>query len=172
MPTPDCSQCGYPANNCQCPPPPPVKPLSGWQCPVCRRVFAPFVPQCSFCSPRRNYEVLDKYVPRDGEGDPAMSTTLDLPKCERCGNNLPLVGDPVFQTETGHVCGRCTTTLRHGMTVGLPEPVAHATVTVPAWTTSGSCEHCGMDLTSTTSHTTDGKDRLCEGCFTRASNAD
>ena len=60
---------------------------------------------------------------------------------------------------------RESTTLRHGMTVGLPEPVAHATATVPAWTISGSCERCGMDLTSTTSHTTDGKDRLCVSCF-------
>jgi hypothetical protein len=92
----------------------PVKPVSGWQCPVCRRVFAPFVPQCSFCKPRRNYEVLDPHIPRD-----TTTTTLrhgmTVPLgpavfCERCGNPCTLQ----FQTETGCVCERCTTTRRSG----------------------------------------------------------
>ena len=34
------------------PPPPPRTPPveSGWQCPACKNVMAPFMPYCSFCA--------------------------------------------------------------------------------------------------------------------------
>jgi len=25
------------------------KPLRGWQCPACKRCFAPFIPECPYC---------------------------------------------------------------------------------------------------------------------------
>ena len=25
------------------------KPLRGWQCPVCKRCFAPMIPECPYC---------------------------------------------------------------------------------------------------------------------------
>lgn len=70
-----CALCGYPRRVCQCVPSPPVKPVSGWQCPVCKRVHAPFVQGCKFCEPK----------------------TAPRPPREH-------------------------TTLRHGMTIPLPEP--------------------------------------------------
>jgi hypothetical protein len=80
------------------------------------------VERCLECLPRRSYEVLDKFIPGkisttlhhgesillDPPGQPRNAEGDAL--CARCGNMLPLVGDPVFQTETGYVCERCTTT--------------------------------------------------------------
>jgi hypothetical protein len=113
-----CDRCRYPLANCQCPPPPPIKPLSGWQCPTCRRVWAPFVDRCIECQPRRSYEVLDGFIPGKKSTTLQHGMVVTLPsaeRCERCGGPLPLSpGGAVYETETGHVCENCTTTRRSG----------------------------------------------------------
>jgi hypothetical protein len=37
---------------------------------------------------------------------------------------------------------------------------------VPSFTTSGQCERCGKNIDSMSSCTSNGRDRLCERCFT------
>lgn len=85
-----CSLCGYPRRVCQCVPPPPVRPIAGWQCPVCKRVWAPFMERCTACKPRRMHEVLDPLVPRETTTlrhgmTVALSTRVNGPeKCSGC----------------------------------------------------------------------------------------
>lgn len=50
----------------------------GWECPKCGAVFAPFIPRCVVCEPRRNYEVLDPHIPREPNTTfGPVTTTLD-----------------------------------------------------------------------------------------------
>lgn len=75
-------QCGRPRVFVQgAPEPKPEHDKTGWICPRCQRVFAPFVAHCFFCQPRRNYEVLDPHIPRGDEAPRhGVSVTLPEPK--------------------------------------------------------------------------------------------
>lgn len=72
----------------------------GWQCPVCRRVYGPFVPECGYCN---QHAVGTTYGPKEPKGD--ATALIDPPHvdedrqckaehpdgqgqgilCERCG---------------------------------------------------------------------------------------
>ena len=64
---------------------------TGWVCPCCRRVYAPFITRCSHCTERvEKFERLNQ-LNKNGNDIPATAncvfTDEDLhsPKCGKCG---------------------------------------------------------------------------------------
>ncbi len=53
-------------------------PQQGWQCPVCKSVFAPFVPQCFCCGPGKSATTTNPVpVPKRSEVE---SCPYEVPK--------------------------------------------------------------------------------------------
>lgn len=56
---------------------------TGWQCPVCQRVMAPFMPHCSFCAQPTKVTIMPSPISPTVSPPPNRPTTI-------CGTSEPV----------------------------------------------------------------------------------
>lgn len=91
----------------------PTKPgqyiQDGWRCPVCGRVYAPWVRQCSNCGPKTetNIRYATNTPPSINPYQPYATpyNTMEPSTVEPMGDQKPTTGDPI-QRHPSSVCGK------------------------------------------------------------------